>query len=206
MASRVIPSPLPFWLIPSTRLSARAGHGVTTVPYPRDADNSASRGYVDLRANLELVAQLPEVRERPALADGLRRLNAPNSMFRTTGCGEWWVTRTPGEGVDRAGRLYSYIQFCHLEPELFQEAGNDSALLYRVFHYLALDADANELFRETSGIFEVGSFSIGEPTRVGAGVTFWLETESESLDAARTKQDLELRFVVEFLTPATGVV
>lgn len=59
------------------------------VPYPAmppREDGSANRGYTDLRAEPDLIQQIPEVADSPGMQALLRAINDPAGSLRSHGC------------------------------------------------------------------------------------------------------------------------
>ena len=80
-----------YWqvLVVRVDLSQEIESGDETLEIPWADPENPQRRYLDLKAQPGLVELLEECREHPALADFLRRINSPNSPFRTAKCDVW---------------------------------------------------------------------------------------------------------------------
>jgi hypothetical protein len=68
-------------------------------------------GFVDLRRNPELAAQLPETVQLPALAETLAKLNAEASPVWTSKCDVWPVVALADPVVDPAESAINFVGF-----------------------------------------------------------------------------------------------
>lgn len=65
----------------------RQEHSGFGFPYiPETREDGINYGYVDLKKYPEAIDTLPELSGFPELVDMIRRLNSPESVFRTVGC------------------------------------------------------------------------------------------------------------------------
>jgi hypothetical protein len=81
--------------------------GVPYVPRQRREPESSNHGYFDLKNNILLIDNIPEVKDRREMRSLLEELNSENSFFRSIGCDAWDL-----EHPRRAGVLVSkgYVQ------------------------------------------------------------------------------------------------
>lgn len=102
-----------------TRFTVADGN---TVPYPPLFDGlSRNRGYLDTRGRPELVDDIPEALESPALCQLLKTLAAPDARFISLGCdvGQHVDTATGAATRYVAG---GYVQICPIDHEGTLEA------------------------------------------------------------------------------------
>jgi len=78
-------------------------------------------GYVDLKRFPEEVADLQECRQHPPLAVLVRRINRPESSFRSAKCDVWATTELADDerlDFDMPFKLASYVDLLFDHPEL----------------------------------------------------------------------------------------
>jgi hypothetical protein len=100
-------------------------------------DPAGKFAYVDLKGHPELLARLPEAEAFPELAEFLRTVNSPPSMFETAKCDAWATTELSAEEeiYDASHKSASYVDVV---------ASNMSTLLSNSNARLSLSA--NEQF------------------------------------------------------------
>jgi hypothetical protein len=84
--------------------------GVPYLPQPRQERESSNFGYFDLKKDMRLIDDIPELKTRPEMRSLVEELNSENSFFRSVGCDAWELENQPraGEWVSRgicAGRF-----------------------------------------------------------------------------------------------------
>ena len=89
----------------------------TAVPYSpeqRQEGESSNYGYFDLKKNMRLIDDIPELKDRPEMRSLVKELNSENSFFRSVGCDAWDLEDQPraGEWVSRG---YVQVAFEILE-------------------------------------------------------------------------------------------
>jgi len=72
--------------------------GVPYVPQQRHEPESSNYGYFDLKKNLGLIDQIPELRDRPEMILLVKELNSSSGAFRSIGCDAWDLPDQPRPG------------------------------------------------------------------------------------------------------------
>jgi hypothetical protein len=72
--------------------------GVPYVPQQRGQESS-NYGYVDLKNNMRLIDNIPEVKDRAEMRSLVEELNSENGFFRSIGCDAWDLANQPRVGV-----------------------------------------------------------------------------------------------------------
>jgi hypothetical protein len=105
------------------RITLAIGENHLTVPYgTAQRDDSTNYGYVDLKANPELVPTIPEVRDWPELEALLIVLNSPTSLYRSLGCEKSFSPYMNDEVPELKVKLVSYIDIAFIDEE-FNKVG-----------------------------------------------------------------------------------
>lgn len=88
--------------------------GVPYLPQPRQERESSNFGYFDLKKDMRLIDDIPELKTRPEMRSLVEELNSENSFFRSVGCDAWELENQPraGEWVSRG---YVQVAFEILE-------------------------------------------------------------------------------------------
>ena len=84
------------------------------MPQPRQERESSNFGYFDLKKDMRLIDDIPELKTRPEMRSLVEELNSENSFFRSVGCDAWELENQPraGEWVSRG---YVQVAFEILE-------------------------------------------------------------------------------------------
>jgi hypothetical protein len=72
--------------------------GVPYTPEHRPEPESSNFGYFDLKKDIQLIDQIPELKNRPEMRSLVEELNCENSFFRSIGCDAWDEENRPREG------------------------------------------------------------------------------------------------------------
>jgi len=97
--------------------SVELGQDDPALELPWVAEDGSSR-YLDLRAQPELLLELPEAVCNRELAEFLTALNGPHSAFLTAKCDTWFSRElSPEEDIFGASvKFGSYVDLCFLDP------------------------------------------------------------------------------------------
>lgn len=73
------------------------------MPQQRQRRESSNFGYFDLKNNMRLIDDIPELKDRPEMRSLVEELNSLTSFFRSVGCDAWDLENQPraGEWVSR---------------------------------------------------------------------------------------------------------
>lgn len=150
-------------------LLARVASGVTGIPYDRDFTDTGSHNYVDLRNNPDLISELPELRDRPALRHAVQVLNDPRVCFSTVGIGEWQLPGSPGRPV----QLCTYFQFRYHDSNRCASP----LLLYQLLHNYSLQVHRSDpkVHAAVYGEFELQAIEDRVRSLSGWSATLWLK-------------------------------
>ena len=101
--------------------SVELGRDDAALELPWSSDGPSVR-YYDLKANPELIAQIPEAAAYPPLAAFLGRINAPEFPLATAKCDAWFSNDIfPEEEIFRADRKFvSYIDLVFVDEDVRQ--------------------------------------------------------------------------------------
>jgi len=102
-------------------------HAGMGIPYYRSEDETESHSYINLKTNPEQINLIPEIQGWPKLEEAIRTLNAPDSIFETTGCAKWFF---PDPNSPDIKRLVTYLGFCLSDTKARRNVYN----LYGFFH------------------------------------------------------------------------
>jgi hypothetical protein len=117
--------------------------GVPYVPKQRQEAESSNYGYVDLKSNIRLIDEIPELKDRKEMRSLIEELNSGNSFFRSIGCDAWNLEHPARAGV-RVSKGYVQVSFEILEL-------NNARNWDRLFNSIS-SFDANLTDSEESGI------------------------------------------------------
>lgn len=134
------------------------------IPYYRPNDPD-SHDFIDLKAELHRIAEVPELRAEPELEKVVRLLNDADSPFKSTGCNRWYDERPIAEGNVNYG---SYIGFA-LDAWPFAAQEASLATIERFGRFL----EQQPLHEKTFGRFEIRATSWNREARVGWSLEFW---------------------------------
>jgi hypothetical protein len=80
------------------------------IPYPSiERVESTNYGYMDLKADPQLIDEIPELRDAPELRSLVAALNAPGSPFRSLGCEKVLSNHEDPENPHLHARFVSYV-------------------------------------------------------------------------------------------------
>jgi hypothetical protein len=164
------------------------------MPYLRNPADADSHNYVDLRASPDLIVELPELRNRPALRRAVEVLNDGAGQFRTIGVAEWQQET----GIaDRPTGLLTYVHFCFDAPQMFAEP----VPLYQLFHTYSAHVNAlpPEIHRDVYSEFELSPAEFRDRDCCGWSATLWLQCSAPTLQEARDRQDVDLTTFTDFI-------
>jgi hypothetical protein len=116
----------------------------TAVPYLRQLrqePESSNFGYIDLKKNIRLIDEIPELKDRPEMRSLIEELNSENSFFHSVGCDAW-----DHENPHRAGEWFSrgYVQVA-FEIREFNHGHNWDSLFASVNSFDANLTVSNEI-------------------------------------------------------------
>ena len=174
----------PIWITPAQRR--------ISIPYPAEKhpNGADNHGYFDLEQNPAQIANIPELSGLPELYEFVRRVNAPESLFRTLACG----TVLPLVPHFKA-KVASYVCVC-FDVLHWNRSFENFAGLYRAFELRLAK-------RGVSGAIGV-EFEIHPAMYRQHGIDGWALTVSNFGDAdsgpeARIHWAAGLRLVQDFL-------
>lgn len=81
---------------------------VLGIPYHRDSEDRTSHSFVDLKHEPELLDEIPEARDEPALRELLLAINDGDGLFKSVGCARWYNDADEAKGMGQYG---SYVGF-----------------------------------------------------------------------------------------------
>lgn len=161
------------------------------VPYWRPDDDPTSRSYMDLKAQPERSAELPEVQGWPELKTAIDKINAHRG-FKTLGCGSW-VHETD---LPDCIQFTSYIGFCYDQMNL----NADAQAYYGLFHHFNVFLSERTLPEDLRMHFvvKVTQFNGGK-LAVGYSADLRLTAFGSSVEEARRFPNLAFSLLTEFL-------
>jgi len=165
------------------------------VPYGGLArgDAKGNHGYKRLKGKTENAAKIFEVRDCPALASALLRLNSREVAFFTVGC---------DRGISEISGRFScggYLEIAFNSIELVANAQNYFKLFFD-FHKAVISP--NFWPTGVQCIFELQGADFFDGPAPGFTLTLWIQTQPQGT-AGQSMEiwDLGLRTIVEFLEP-----
>jgi hypothetical protein len=83
--------------------------------------------FIDLRANLSSIVEIPEAAKFPELAEFLATLNAPTSILQSAKCDVWFTTEiTPEDEIfGMGGKFGGYIDLVFADDKKFSFAEHE---------------------------------------------------------------------------------
>ena len=167
------------------------------VPYYRDASDTSSASYIDLKREPHRVDEIPEAREWDSLRRLLNRLNAPQSQLMSLGCG---VFIYPPDPPTAAWNAYAYVGYCFADL-----ARNEDAATFfpQFFHFSQHHRRHQE--PTTDLFFELRPTGFYEQNAHGFSVDFIVKAFGNSESELRLFITRHLDALYEFL-PLTGLV
>ena len=109
--------------------------GDATLEIPWEDPSGPEVCYVDLKVHPEAIDRLAECRRHPSLAELLRHINAPESIFRTAKCDVWETTElAEDERLDfgSAYKVGSYVDLLFDKEEMKSDLHAHRQLAERV--------------------------------------------------------------------------
>ncbi len=83
--------------------------GVPYLPQRRQEQGCSNYGYFDLKNNMRLIDNIPELKDRAEMRALVEELNSENSFFRSVGCDAWDLENQPRAGICAS---LGYVQVC----------------------------------------------------------------------------------------------
>jgi hypothetical protein len=121
--------------------------GVPYLPQQRQQESS-NYGHFDLKSNIRLIDEIPEVKDRAEMRPLIEELNSENSFFRSVGCDAWDLENQPRTGI-WTSRGYVQVCFEILELNRGQEWDSLFGLINRFDANLtAIDEIGVDLWRK----------------------------------------------------------
>lgn len=146
------------------------------IPYYRDASETGSASYVDLKAEPHRIAEIPEVTQWPCIKRLLVRLNAPQSQLMSLGCGVFvYPPELPQKPVWTA---FAYVGYCFADLTKNEDA---RAYFPQFFHF-------NQHYRAKTNtnanvFFELRETGFYDERRKGFSLDYivrpWAQTQAE---------------------------
>jgi hypothetical protein len=83
--------------------------------------------FIDLRANLSSIVEIPEAAKFPELAEFLATLNAPTSILQSAKCDVWFTTEiTPEDEIfEMGGKFGGYVDLVFTDDKKFSFAEHE---------------------------------------------------------------------------------